>query len=44
MPDILILYYSRSGSVAQLARQIARGVDEVPGMAARLRTGPQRSR
>lgn len=40
MPDILILYYSRSGSVAQLARQIARGVDEVPGMAARLRTVP----
>lgn len=40
MPDILILYYSRSGSVAQLARQIARGVDEVPGMGARLRTVP----
>jgi NAD(P)H dehydrogenase (quinone) len=40
MPDILILYYSRSGSVAQLARHIARGVDEVPGMAARLRTVP----
>lgn len=40
MPDILILYYSRSGSVAQLARQIARGVDEVPGMAARLRSVP----
>ncbi len=40
MPDILILYYSRSGSVAQLARQIARGVDEVPGMSARLRTVP----
>lgn len=40
MPDILILYYSRNGSVAQLARQIARGVDEVAGMAARLRTVP----
>jgi NAD(P)H dehydrogenase (quinone) len=40
MADILILYYSRGGSVANLARQIARGVEEVPGMQARLRTVP----
>jgi NAD(P)H dehydrogenase (quinone) len=40
VPDILILYYSRSGSVAKLARQIARGVEEVPGMHARLRSVP----
>ncbi|HHW4678932.1 MAG TPA: NAD(P)H:quinone oxidoreductase [Xylella sp.] len=40
MTDILVLYYSRSGSVARLARQIARGVGEVPGMAARLRAVP----
>ncbi len=40
MPDILVLYYSRNGSVANLARQIARGIGEVPGMAARLRTVP----
>lgn len=40
MSEILILYYSRGGSVAQLARQIARGVEEVPGMQARLRTVP----
>ncbi|HEX4853858.1 NAD(P)H:quinone oxidoreductase [Arenimonas sp.] len=40
MAEILILYYSRGGSVAQLARQIARGVEEVPGMQARLRTVP----
>jgi NAD(P)H dehydrogenase (quinone) len=40
MPDILILYYSRGGSVARLARQVARGVGEVPGMQARLRTVP----
>lgn len=40
MHTILILYYSRGGSVAQLARQIARGVDEVPGAQARLRTVP----
>ena len=40
MPDILVLYYSRGGSVARLARQIARGIDEVEGMQARLRTVP----
>ncbi len=40
MPEILILYYSRGGSVARLARQIARGVEEVSGMQARLRTVP----
>jgi len=40
MPDILILHYSRGGSVAALARQIARGVEQVPGMQARLRTVP----
>lgn len=40
MPEILVLYYSRGGSVAQLARQVARGIGEVPGMQARLRTVP----
>jgi len=40
MSEILILYYSRGGSVAALARQIARGVEEVPGMQGRLRTVP----
>lgn len=40
MGEILVLYYSRGGSVAALARQVARGVDEVPGMSARLRTVP----
>ncbi|MFN8768327.1 MAG: NAD(P)H:quinone oxidoreductase [Lysobacteraceae bacterium] len=40
MPDVLVLYYSRGGSVAALARQIARGVESVPGMQARLRTVP----
>ncbi|AXI82878.1 NAD(P)H:quinone oxidoreductase [Xylella taiwanensis] len=40
MTDILVLYYSHGGSVARLARQIARGIGEVPGMAARLRTVP----
>ncbi len=40
MPEILVLYYSRGGSVARLARQIARGVGEVDGMSARLRSVP----
>src|SRR5690606_31662036 len=40
MPEILVLYYSRGGSVAALARQVARGVGEVDGMSARLRTVP----
>ena len=40
MADILVLYYSRHGSVAAMARLIARGIEEVPGMQARLRTVP----
>lgn len=40
MPDVLVLYYSRNGSVAKLARHIARGIGEVDGMHARLRTVP----
>lgn len=41
MAEILILYYSQSGSVAAMADLIARGVEEVPGMTARLRTVPK---
>lgn len=40
MPYILILYYSRHGATGEMARQIARGVEEVPGIEARLRTVP----
>src|ERR1700688_138509 len=40
MNEILILYYSRQGSTAALARQICRGVEGVVGMRARLRTVP----
>jgi len=40
MADILILYYSRHGSVAAMAQKIARGVEQVPGMQARIRTVP----
>ena len=38
--EILILYYSHGGSVRQLAQLMARGVDQVGGMRARLRTVP----
>ena len=38
--DILVLYYSRHGATRRLAEAIARGVDAVPGAAARLRTVP----
>jgi NAD(P)H dehydrogenase (quinone) len=38
MLDILVLYYSRHGATAELARQVARGIDGVGGCRARLRT------
>ncbi|MBL3590113.1 MAG: NAD(P)H:quinone oxidoreductase [gamma proteobacterium endosymbiont of Lamellibrachia anaximandri] len=41
MAEILILYYSRHGATAEMARQIARGVEDVTGMTARLRTVPE---
>ena len=40
MPEILILYYSRHGAVEAMAQQLARGVESVPGMQARLRCVP----
>jgi NAD(P)H dehydrogenase (quinone) len=40
MSEILVLYYSRNGSTAQMARAVARGIESVPGMTARLRTVP----
>jgi len=39
--EILILYYSHNGAVKELAHLIARGVEEVPGAAARIRTVPK---
>lgn len=38
--DILVLYYSRNGATAALARQVCRGIESVAGMQARLRTVP----
>lgn len=40
MGEILVLYYSRNGSTANMAKQVARGVEEIDGMQARLRTVP----
>ena len=41
MGEILVVYYSRHGATAALARQVCRGVEAVEGMEARLRTVPQ---
>ncbi len=40
MAYVLVLYYSRYGATAEMARQIARGVEEVAGLEARIRTVP----
>ncbi len=40
MTQILVLYYSRSGSVAEMARYIARGIESVADCEANLRTVP----
>lgn len=41
MPEILVLYYSATGSVRALAQSVARGIESVEGMAARVRTVPR---
>lgn len=38
--DVLVLYYSRHGATAQMANLIARGVEEVDGVQAKIRTVP----
>ena len=38
MAEILVLYYSLGGTTEEMARTIARGVEEVPDMRARLRS------
>lgn len=40
-PYVLVLYYSRYGSVAKMAQQIARGIEAVSGIEARIRTVPE---
>ena len=39
--EILVLYYSHHGSVRDLARHIARGIEQTSGLTARLRTVPK---
>lgn len=41
MQEILVLYYSHHGAVKQLAQYVARGIGEVEGVAARVRTVPR---
>jgi NAD(P)H dehydrogenase (quinone) len=40
MTEVLVLYYSRNGSTAELARHVARGVESVADARARVRTVP----
>jgi len=39
-PYVLVLYYSRHGATATMAEHIARGVERIEGINARLRTVP----
>ena len=39
--EILVLYYSHHGAVQQMAQLLARGVEQVPGARARIRTVPK---
>ncbi len=40
MTELLVLYYSSNGSVREMAQVVARGIHQVPGTSARLRTVP----
>ncbi|MCI0508291.1 MAG: NAD(P)H:quinone oxidoreductase [Gammaproteobacteria bacterium] len=40
MIEILVLYYSRHGSIAEMAKQMARGIESVKGVQARIRSVP----
>lgn len=40
-PEILVLYYSHRGAVREMAQLVARGIGEVDGVAARVRTVPR---
>jgi|SRR5665647_1821860 len=41
MKEILVLYYSQGGAVRDMAQLIARGVESVKGVKARIRTVPK---
>ena len=38
--EVLVLYYSRHGAVREMARFVARGIEHVNGVSARVRTVP----
>src|SRR6202790_4763538 len=40
MAEVLVVYYSREGSTAELARQACRGIEAIEGATATLRTVP----
>jgi len=41
MKEVLVLYYSHGGAVGEMATFIARGIESIPGVKARIRTVPK---
>ena len=41
MKEVLVLYYSHGGAVGEMATFIARGIESIPGIKARIRTVPK---
>lgn len=41
MTEVLVLYYSRDGNTAAMARHVGRGVEQIEGASARIRTVPE---
>ncbi len=41
MKEVLVLYYSHTGAVREMAQLVARGIEQAPGCAARVRTVPR---
>lgn len=41
MKEVLVLYYSHTGAVKAMAQLVARGIEQVAGCAARVRTVPR---
>ena len=41
MSEILVLYYSQGGAVREMAQLVARGIESVSGVTARIRTVPK---
>jgi NAD(P)H dehydrogenase (quinone) len=41
MAEVLVLYYSRHGATTHMAKLVARGIEEIEGVQARIRTVPE---